>query len=70
MSARAGLSFGELASRLERGEALVAGVLSGTSADGIDVALTRPRPGLSGLESLAFASLPFPDELGRRVRAV
>ena len=54
--------------RLERGEALVAGVLSGTSADGIDVALLcfgvagTPRP-------LAFATRPFPTILAEKLRA-
>lgn len=58
----------ELRARLRAGEACVAGVLSGTSADGIDVALTRPRPGARP-ELLAFATTPFPPELARRVRA-
>ena len=55
--------------RLAKGEAVVAGVLSGTSADGIDVGLWRfsasapPTP-------LAFATEPFPAPLGRRVRSV
>jgi len=35
------VSFEALARSIERGEALVAGVLSGTSADGIDVGLVR-----------------------------
>jgi len=35
------VTFSALATRLESGEALVAGVLSGTSADGIDVGLVR-----------------------------
>ncbi len=58
----------ELRARLRAGEACVAGVLSGTSADGIDVALTRPRPGARP-ELLAFATTPFPPELAGRVRA-
>ncbi len=58
-----------LLARLDRGEAVVAGVLSGTSADGIDVALTRC--GRSGApELLAFETLPFPADLAGRVRRV
>src|SRR5262245_11632884 len=54
--------------RLARGEAIVAGVLSGTSADWIDVALLRF--GAAGAPvPLAFATRPFPDELARAVRA-
>jgi anhydro-N-acetylmuramic acid kinase len=54
--------------RLARGEAVVAGVLSGTSADGIDVALLRF--GRSGARAtLAFESRPFPDPLRARLRA-
>lgn len=58
--------------KLEAGEAIVAGVLSGTSADGIDVVLARPRVSSArvvGLESLHFETLSFEPELGRRVRA-
>jgi len=55
--------------RLERGEAVVAGVLSGTSADGIDVALVRP--GVAGpAELLAFATRPFPEALALELRAL
>lgn len=63
-----------LRTRLVDGRALVAGVLSGTSADGIDVALVRfeaagERPlGVPRLER--FRTLPFPPELRARVRAV
>jgi anhydro-N-acetylmuramic acid kinase len=59
----------ELRRRLEAGEATVAGVLSGTSADGIDVVLARPRRGAPP-ESLAFRTWPFPAPLGARVRAI
>lgn len=50
----------------------VAGVLSGTSADGIDVALCRLQRAGAALEPpqlLRFETLDFPPELGRRVRA-
>lgn len=57
-----------LRERLARGEALVAGVLSGTSADGIDVALVRPRPGQAP-ELVGFRTLGFERELHGRVRA-
>ena len=60
--------------RVLAGEGVVAGVLSGTSADGIDVGLERfPRADAEQLgrpELLEFATEPFPDELGARVRAV
>ena len=62
--------------KLEAGDAVVAGVLSGTSADGIDVVLARPSVAcadavsrLASLETLAFATLGFAPELGARVRA-
>ncbi|MFT7486140.1 MAG: anhydro-N-acetylmuramic acid kinase [Candidatus Paceibacteria bacterium] len=65
-----------LMKRLIRGEGVVAGVLSGTSGDGIDVGLTRMlvEPGgegrarVVGCEALAFETLPFPTELRGRVR--
>lgn len=53
--------------------ALVAGVLSGTSADGIDVALCRFRAQGTRLEPpelLEFETQEFPAALGRRVRSV
>ncbi|MBL8861822.1 MAG: anhydro-N-acetylmuramic acid kinase [Planctomycetes bacterium] len=66
----------ELVARFHEGGALVAGVLSGTSADGIDVGLARvgARAGRGGVELFApelltFATEPFPAELGARVRA-
>ncbi len=68
----------QLRQRLERGEAVVAGVLSGTSADGIAVVFARfasaARPG-GGLdllppEVLAFDTRPFPREVSSRVRSV
>lgn len=65
-----------LVRRLEEGEALVAGVLSGTSGDGIDVALVRPRVELVAararlreLQLLAFETLAFEPSLATRVRA-
>lgn len=50
----------------------MAGVLSGTSADGIDVALVRFAPGGAELgrpTCLAFRTVAFEDELGERLRA-
>jgi anhydro-N-acetylmuramic acid kinase len=58
--------------KLAAGEALVGGVLSGTSGDGIDVALTRPvveAGRVVGCECLAFETRPFSEELAPRVRA-
>lgn len=65
---------------------LVAGVLSGTSADGIDVAIVRPvrgpGPEAAGeslddasrapwsVELVGASTEPFPEELGERVRRV
>jgi len=63
-----------LRARLDDGTALVAGVLSGTSVDGIDVALTRfgttaPGTPLGAPELVAFETVPFPAPLGARTRA-
>ena len=50
---------------------IVAGVMSGTSADGIDVAIVRIGPGKSGpkLKLLAHEAFPFPAVLRRAVLA-
>jgi anhydro-N-acetylmuramic acid kinase len=51
----------------------VAGVLSGTSADGVDVGIVRFRaPGgrLEPPDLLAFGTSPYPSELERRLRAL
>jgi anhydro-N-acetylmuramic acid kinase len=61
-----------LSERFDHG-AIVAGVLSGTSADGIDVAITRIRCEAGTLrppECLAFAVVPYPEDLRLRVRAL
>jgi anhydro-N-acetylmuramic acid kinase len=49
----------------------VAGIMSGTSADGVDVALVRVRPGRHGLRLslLAHESMPFPKPLQAAVLA-
>lgn len=67
----------ELEQRFLGDGAIVAGVLSGTSADGIDVGIARirARPGASEMalfppEMLVFECEPFPTEIARRVRAV
>lgn len=69
------MSLDALEARIVAGEAVVAGVLSGTSGDGIDVALVRlpPRPATGpwpAPELAAFAIEPFPAELAARVRSV
>jgi anhydro-N-acetylmuramic acid kinase len=50
---------------------IVAGVLSGTSLDGIDVAIVDVRPRGSGyrLDTLAFATVPFAEGLRERLLA-
>jgi anhydro-N-acetylmuramic acid kinase len=67
-------NLSRIARRLRRGEAVVAGVLSGTSGDGIDVGLCRfaaSGGGDVGAPSLlAFETFPFPLRLAPRVRAV
>ncbi len=55
--------------------AIVAGVLSGTSADGIDVVIARIRKNAAGddieqPQPIAFATLPYPDDVRSRVRSV
>lgn len=57
-----------LRSKLSAGSGRVAGVLSGTSGDGIDVALCRFEPG-APLRLAQAATLPWPEELAPRVRA-
>jgi len=67
------MPYERLRGKLAAGEAVVGGVLSGTSADGIDVGLARMRAVdavLAELEPLAFAIEPFPADLAGRVRAV
>jgi len=59
--------FGDLRRLLEEGPVTAAGVLSGTSADGIDVALVELHPERSPRQ-LAFRTSPFARDLGRRVR--
>jgi len=61
-----------LAADLAAGRSVVAGVLSGTSADGIDVGLVRPTiegQRLTAVASLAFETVPFEPALGARVHA-
>lgn len=64
-----------LTARIVTGEAVVAGVLSGTSGDGIDVALLRvpPRPDADpwpAPELAAFSIEPFPEHVAARLRSV
>jgi len=77
-----GVVLRALCERIEAGQALVGGVLSGTSADGIDVVLARLArqaspggPGGAGgrlrlSEVVAFEVAPFPGPLAERVRTV
>lgn len=65
--------FAELSAALRQGRAVVAGLLSGTSCDGIDVALVgfdRPAPGarLGAPRLLAFELFPYPEDLAARAR--
>ena len=63
-----------LRNRVRSGEAVVAGVLSGTSADGIDVALTRFEPsetdGPGRPICQAFRTIAFQSDLRERLRRV
>lgn len=61
------IPFGELRRRLEEGPVTAAGVLSGTSADGIDVAIVELVPDAAPRQ-LAFRTSPFPPDVGQRVR--
>jgi anhydro-N-acetylmuramic acid kinase len=57
---------------LESGQAVVGGVLSGTSGDAIDVVLSRVRvedARVTECVSLCFEARPFPGDLAQRVRA-
>ncbi len=71
-----GSDLSALALRARQGGITVAGVLSGTSADGVDVGLVRfcaagPEGApLAPPELLAFETRPFPGELQARLRAV
>jgi anhydro-N-acetylmuramic acid kinase len=63
----------ELGARLSAGEAIVAGVMSGTSVDGIDVAIARcggAGTAAALRAALAFEVLPFEPRLHARVRAL
>jgi|FLOH01.1.fsa_nt_gi anhydro-N-acetylmuramic acid kinase len=60
-----------LAQKILKGEGVVAGVLSGTSADGIDVVLFRPTPlpnGRMDWLTYGFETLPFEPSLAAEVR--
>ena len=63
--------FTEIAAWNAKQSLVVAGVLSGTSADGIDVGLARfARHGAGAPEPLAFQTVPFPAPLAAELRAV
>jgi anhydro-N-acetylmuramic acid kinase len=67
------VTIAELRARFAGEGALVAGVLSGTSADGIDVAIARLCVRGSALEApevLAFAIEDYPREVRARVRRI
>lgn len=70
-------AMGDLERRFLAEGALVAGVLSGTSADGIDVGIVRQRARAraDGIELappnlVGYATEPYPDDVARRVRAI
>ncbi len=68
-----GNSLSPVVRRLGDGSAVVAGVLSGTSVDGIDVALVRfpalaEGQSVGAPELLSFATQPFPEPLGSELR--
>jgi anhydro-N-acetylmuramic acid kinase len=65
--------MGDLGARVLSGEALVAGVLSGTSADAIDVGVARCASvggKLTRIELVSFATFDFEPELARALRSV
>ncbi len=62
----------DLAADLAIGRSVVAGVLSGTSADGIDVGLVRPTfagERLASVQCVHFETVPFEPVLAARVHA-
>jgi anhydro-N-acetylmuramic acid kinase len=69
---RAMRTWDDLYADLTAGRRVIAGVLSGTSADGIDVGLVRPtftHGRLTRVECAAFATEPFEPALAARVHA-